>query len=78
LIVSLLFFAAAPTFLRKVTWALSPMFSFIPEIRKNIYTTNAIESLKMTLRKVIKNRAEPMANIRALAVFRSFRSASKY
>src|SRR5215203_131417 len=34
-----------------------PMFSFVPEIRKAIYTTNAIESLNMTLRKVIKNRA---------------------
>jgi putative transposase len=34
-----------------------PMFSFAPEIRKAIYTTNTIESLNMTLRKVIKNRA---------------------
>ncbi len=34
-----------------------PMFSFVPEIRKAIYTTNAIESLNMTLRQVIKNRA---------------------
>ena len=34
-----------------------PMFSFVPEIRKAIYTTNSIESLNMTLRKVIKNRA---------------------
>ncbi len=34
-----------------------PMFSPLPEIRKAIYTTNAIESLNMTLRKVIKNRA---------------------
>jgi putative transposase len=34
-----------------------PMFSFAPEIRKAIYTTNAIESLNMTLRKIIKNRA---------------------
>jgi putative transposase len=33
-----------------------PMFSFAPEIRKAIYTTNTIESLNMTLRKVIKNR----------------------
>jgi putative transposase len=39
-------------------WSQSiPMFSFVPEIRKAIYTTNAIESLHMTLRKVIKNRA---------------------
>lgn len=34
-----------------------PMFSFAPEIRKAIYTTNTIESLNMTLRKIIKNRA---------------------
>jgi putative transposase len=32
-----------------------PMFSFPPEIRKVMYTTNAIESLNMTLRKVTKN-----------------------
>lgn len=34
-----------------------PMFSFAPEIRRAIYTTNAIESLNMTLRKIIKNRS---------------------
>jgi len=28
-----------------------------PEIRKVIYTTNAIESINMSLRKVIKNRS---------------------
>ena len=33
-----------------------PFFSFPAEIRKIIYTTNAVESLKMTLRKVIKTR----------------------
>jgi putative transposase len=32
-----------------------PMFSYPPEIRKAIYTTNAIESLNMSLRKVTKN-----------------------
>lgn len=32
-----------------------PFFAFPPEIRKAIYTTNAIESLNMTLRKVLKN-----------------------
>jgi putative transposase len=31
------------------------MFSFAPEIRKAIYTTNTIESLNMTLWKIIKN-----------------------
>ncbi len=31
-----------------------PFFSFSPEIRRIIYTTNAIESMNMQLRKVIK------------------------
>lgn len=33
-----------------------PFFSYPEEIRKMIYTTNAIESLHMQIRKVIKNR----------------------
>ena len=34
-----------------------PFFAFPAEIRKIIYTTNAVESLHMSLRKVIKNRS---------------------
>src|SRR5919112_5065022 len=34
-----------------------PMFSYPAEIRRVIYTTNTIESLNMTLRKVTKNRS---------------------
>jgi putative transposase len=33
-----------------------PFFEFPEEIRKIIYTTNAVESLQMTLRRVTKNR----------------------
>lgn len=33
-----------------------PFFAYSPEIRKVIYTTNAIESMNMSLRKVTKNR----------------------
>ena len=33
-----------------------PFFAFPPEVRKVIYTTNAIESLHMQLRKIIKSR----------------------
>ncbi len=33
-----------------------PFFQFLPEIRKVIYTTNAIESLNMRLRKLTRNR----------------------
>jgi len=33
-----------------------PFFAHPPEVRKVIYTTNAIESLNMSLRKVTKNR----------------------
>ena len=35
---------------------LTPFFSYPADIRKVIYTTNAIESLNMSLRKVIKTR----------------------
>ena len=33
-----------------------PLFAFPPAIRKMIYTTNAVESLNRSLRKVIKTR----------------------
>jgi putative transposase len=39
-------------------WArVIPFFAFPPEIRKIIYTTNAVESLNMSLRKITKMRA---------------------
>lgn len=39
-------------------WAqIIPFFAYPADIRKVIYTTNAIESLNMSLRKVTKNRA---------------------
>ena len=38
-------------------WArIIPFFDYPPEIRKVIYTTNAIESVNMSLRKLTKNR----------------------
>jgi putative transposase len=33
------------------------MFGYPAEVRRAIYTTNTIESLNMTLRKIIKNRS---------------------
>ncbi len=33
-----------------------PFFAFPPEMRKVVYTTNAVESLHMSLRKIIKTR----------------------
>jgi len=42
----------------KSNWAgVIPLFDYPKEIRKIIYTTNAIESLNYTLKKTIKNRA---------------------
>ena len=35
---------------------ITPFFDYPPEIRKVIYTTNAIESVNMGLRKITKNR----------------------
>ena len=38
-------------------WAqVIPFFAFPPEVRRIIYTTNAIESLHMQLRKIVKTR----------------------
>ena len=33
-----------------------PFFAFAPSIRKMIYTTNAVEALHRSLRKIIKTR----------------------
>lgn len=42
----------------RANWSrIIPMFGYPEEIRRAIYTTNAIESLNMSLRKVIKTRA---------------------
>jgi putative transposase len=41
---------------RRVWNEVIPFFSYTQEIRKMIYTTNAIESLNMQVRKVIKTR----------------------
>ena len=48
-----------PTIVRswRSNWArITPFFDYPPEIRRIIYTTNAIESLNNSLRKVTKNR----------------------
>src|SRR3954465_6463084 len=38
-------------------WAgITPLFAYPAQIRRSIYTTNIVESLHMTLRKVIKTR----------------------
>jgi putative transposase len=36
---------------------ITPFFAYPPEIRRVIYTTNAIESVNMSLRKITKNRS---------------------
>ena len=42
----------------RLNWArVVPMFGFPEEIRRAVYTTNAIESLNMSLRKITKNRS---------------------
>jgi putative transposase len=54
-----------------------PMFGYPEEIRRAIYTTNAIESLNMSLRKVIKTRASfPMVAPLAIAAAGSGRGVS--
>lgn len=51
--------AEYPTIIKswRSNWArITPFFDYPPEIRRIIYTTNAIESVNMSLRKITKNR----------------------
>jgi len=42
----------------RTNWSrIVPMFGYPSEIRRAVYTTNTIESLNMTLRKITKNRS---------------------
>lgn len=53
-----------------------PFFQFLPEIRKVIYTTNAIESLNTVMRKLTRNRRIfPNATLKSL--FLGIREASR-
>lgn len=55
-----------------------PFFAFPPEIRKAIYTTNAIESMNMTLRKVLKNhRAFPTDEAAMKVIYLAIGNISK-
>jgi putative transposase len=55
-----------------------PFFAFAPEIRRIIYTTNAIESLNMTLRRAIKTRGSfPTDEAAIKLLFLALRNAAK-
>jgi len=57
---------------------LIPFFDYPPEIRKVIYTTNAIESVNMSLRKITKNRgAFPTDDALMKLLFLALRNISK-
>lgn len=60
-------------------WAnIIPFFQFLPEIRKVIYTTNAIESLNMVMRKYTRNRRIfPNDDSALKSLFLAIREASK-
>lgn len=56
----------------------TPFFAYPGEIRKVIYTTNAIESLNMSLRKVTKNRGSfPSDDAAAKLMYLALRNISK-
>ena len=63
----------------KNNWAnIIPFFAYPPEIRKVVYTTNAIESLNMTLRKILKTRASfPNDDALRKLLFLGLQNASK-
>jgi putative transposase len=55
-----------------------PFFAFPQDIRKAIYTTNAIESLNMTLRKVLRNhRSFPTDESAMKVIFLALNNISK-
>lgn len=55
-----------------------PFFQFVPEIRKVVYTTNAIESLNMVMRKYTRNRRIfPNDDSALKSLFMAIREASK-
>ena len=55
-----------------------PFFAYPEDIRKIIYTTNAIESLNMSLRKIIKNRGHfPNDEAAAKLLYLALKNASK-
>lgn len=55
-----------------------PFFEFPEEIRKIVYTTNAVESLHMTLRKVTKNRGSfPSQEAAIKLIYLALRNVSK-
>ena len=55
-----------------------PFFDFPEEVRKIIYTTNAVESLHMTLRKVTRNRGSfPTQEAAIKLLYLALRNVSK-
>ena len=53
-----------------------PLFAFPPDIRKMIYTTNAVESLNRSLRKIIKTRGSfPSDEAATKLLFMAIRNA---
>jgi transposase-like protein len=55
-----------------------PFFQFLPEIRKVVYTTNAIESLNMVMRKYTRNRRIfPNDDSALKSLFMAIREASR-
>jgi transposase-like protein len=57
---------------------ITPFFNYSEDIRKAIYTTNAIESINMSLRKVIKNkRVFPSDDAALKQLFLALKNISK-
>ena len=55
-----------------------PFFAYPPEVRRIIYTTNAIESLHMQLRKIVKNRGHfPSDEAATKLLYLALRNISK-
>ena len=57
---------------------ITPFFAYPADIRKVIYTTNAIESLNMSMRKIIKTRGSfPTEEAAVKLIYLALRHVSK-
>ena len=55
-----------------------PFFAFPPEVRRVVYTTNAIESVNSRLRKIIKTRGQfPSGDAAGKLIWLALRATSR-
>jgi putative transposase len=71
-------FPTVPALWQRQWGQVIPFFAYPPEVRRIIYTTNAIESMHMQLRKIVKNRGHfPSDEAAAKLLYLALRNIEK-